>query len=134
MREFVAVGGRQVDDVEHQRRHVVAGAGGQRCVDQRARGFFRRGALAQQHLQAVIGQHAMNAVAADQEPVVLAQSDGGVIEAREILKADGAVEQMREIAASGDVVLGQPFQAAFAQAIGAGVADMNDMAAAAATG
>ena len=85
-------------------------------------------------LQAVIGQHAMHAVAADQEPVVLAQSDGGVIEAREILEADGAVEQMGEIAASGDVVLGQPLQAAFAQAVGAGVADVNARGSAAATG
>ena len=126
--EFVAVGGRQVDDVEHQRSHVVAAAGIQRRVDQRARGFFRRGALAQQHLQPVIGQHAMNAVAADQQPVVLAQPDGGVVEAGEILEADGAVEQMGEIAASGDVVLGQPLQAPLAQAIGAGVADVNDVA------
>jgi hypothetical protein len=94
----------------------------------RARGFFRRGALAQQHLQPVIGQHAMNAVAADQKPVVLAQSDGGVIEAGKILEADGAVEQVREIAASGDVVRGQPLQAPLAEAIGAGVADVNDVA------
>ncbi len=126
--EFVAVGGRQVDDVEHQGGHVVAGACIQRRVDQCACGFFRRGSLAQQHLKPMIGQHAMNTVAADQEPVVLAQSDGRVIEAGKILEADGAVEQMGEIAAAGDVVRGQPLQASLAQAIGAGVADVNDVA------
>ena len=35
---------------------------------------------------------------------------------------------MREIAATGDVVRGQPLQAPLAQAIGAGVADVNDVA------
>ena len=59
---------------------------------------------------------------------MLAQSDGRVIEARKILEADGAVEQMGEIAASGDVVRRQPLQAPLAQAIGAGVADVNDVA------
>ena len=105
--EFVAVRGRQVDDVEHQRRGVVAAAGGKRRIDQRARRFFRRSAFAEQLLQAVIGQHAVNAVAAYQQPVMLAQPDRGVVETGELLEADGAVQHMGEIAAAGDVILGQ---------------------------
>ena len=59
---------------------------------------------------------------------VLPQADRGVVDAREILEADGPVEQMREVAASGDVILGQPLQTALAQTVRAGVADMDDMA------
>ena len=47
MGQFVAIGGRQIDHIEHQRRHVVAAAGGERGINQRARRFFRRRALAQ---------------------------------------------------------------------------------------
>ena len=65
---------------------------------------------------------------------MLPQPDRGIVEAGELLEADGAVEQMGEVAAPGDVVLGQPLQASFAQAVGAGVADMDDMAECAATG
>src|SRR6202011_2124042 len=70
----------------------------------------------------------MHTVAADQEPVMLPQSDGRIVETRKILETDGAVEEGGEGAASGDVILGQPFQAAFAQAVGAGITDMNHMA------
>ena len=59
---------------------------------------------------------------------MLPQSDGGVIEAGKVLEADGAVEQMREIAAAGDVVRGQPLRRPSLEAIGAGVADVNDVA------
>ena len=76
-------------------------------------------------------EHAVNAVAADQQPIMLPQADRGIVDAREILEADGAVEHMGEVAASGDVILGQPLQTALAQTVGAGVADVNDVTGAA---
>jgi len=45
-----------------------------RCAP--AGGLVRRSALGQQLPEKVIGEHAMDAVAADQKPVVLAQPDG----------------------------------------------------------
>ena len=131
MGEFVAVCRRQVHDVEHQSGHVVAAAGGQRRVHQRARGLLRRSALVEQHLQAVVVEHAVNAVAADQQSIVLPQADRGIVDAREILEADGAVEHVGEVAASCDVILGQPLQTALAQTVGACVADVNDVTGAA---
>ena len=128
VREFVAIRRWQVHDVKHQRGDVVAAAGGERRVDQGMCQLLRRRALAQQLLDTVIGERAMDAVAAEQEPVVLPQADGCVVEAGELLEADGAVEQMGEVAAPGDMVLGQPLQASLAQPVGAGVADMDDMA------
>ena len=47
MGELVTVRGRQVDDVDHERGGVVAAAGGERRIDNRARGLFRRCTLAQ---------------------------------------------------------------------------------------
>ena len=82
----------------------------------------------------MIGERGMDAMAAEQEPVVLPQPDRRVVEAGEFLEADRAVEQMREVAATGDVVLGEPLQPSFAQAVGAGIADVNDIGKAAATG
>jgi hypothetical protein len=106
MGELLAVGRRQVEHVEHQRRQVVGAAGIERRIDQGARGIFRRGAFAEQGLQAVVGQRAMHAVAADQDAVVLPKANGRVVEAGKILKTDGAIERVGQIAAAGDVVLG----------------------------
>jgi hypothetical protein len=76
----------------------------------------------------LIVENAMNAVAADEKSVVLPQADRGIVDTREILEADGAVEQVGEVAASGDVILGQPLQTPLTQPVSAGVADVNDMA------
>src|SRR2546430_10128789 len=76
----------------------------------------------------MVGQRAVHAVAADQDAIMLPQSNGRVVEAGKILKTDGAVERVRQIAAAGDVILGQKLKPAFAEAIDPGVADVDDMA------
>jgi hypothetical protein len=58
---------------------------------------------------------------------MLAQPDRGVVETGELLEADGAAQHVGEIAAAGDVILGQPLQTALAQAVGAGIADVDDV-------
>lgn len=73
VRKIVAIRRRQVDDVEHQRGRIVAAAGREPGLDDSACRLVGRRAFFQQLPEAGIAQRAVNAVAADQETVMLPQ-------------------------------------------------------------
>ena len=130
--EIGRVGRRQPDDVDHQRRGVVAGACRQPGGDELARGLVGRVAPRQDRGDGLIRDAAMDAVAGEQIAVIEAHRIARIIDADALVGADRAGEDVPQAGARHRMVGGHPVERAVPPAIGAGVADMDHMDAAAA--
>ena len=89
--EIGMLDGGQGYDIDHHGRHVVGAAGLKGACDDLLRRFLRGRAAQQQVADAALSQHAMDAVGAQQEPVMGPQRLGHVVETDERLDPDRPV-------------------------------------------
>ena len=125
--EIGVVGRRQADDVDHQRRGVVAGARREPGGDELARGRVGRVALRQDCGERGVRDAAMDAVAAQEVAIVEADGIACIIDADALVGTDRPGEDVPQAGAGHRMVGRQPVERAVPPAIGAGVADMDDV-------
>ena len=118
---------RDVEHIEDERGGVVGTAGGQRGVDDGARGLVRACLAREMVAQPAVVERAMHAVAAQQKAVAPAEREDLMIDTQIFLGPDGARQHMFQVAAPRDMVVGETFEPVFVQPVDPAVADMDDM-------